>query len=66
MTLQFDLDFPWKYGYNNAVILLNISFWSLHRDRELGVNRDDERDRKTGAEKSGSGTSDIFVNICVP
>ena len=61
MTVQFDLDFPWKYGYNNAVILLNISFWSLHRDRELGVNRDDERDRKTGTENSGSGTSDISV-----
>ena len=61
MTMQFDLDFPWKYGYSDS-----DSFWSLHRDRELGVNRDDERDRKTGAEKSGSGSSDIFVNICVP
>ena len=62
MTLQFDLDFPWKN--TDKVILLNISFWFLHR--ELEVNRDDERERKTGAEKSGSGTSDIFVNISVP
>ena len=59
MTLQFDEN-------TDKVILLDISFWSLHRDRELGVNRDDERDRKTGAEKSGSGTSDIFVNISLP
>ena len=54
MTLQFDEN-------TDKVILLDISFWSLHRDRELGVNRDDERDRKTGTENSGSGTSDISV-----